>query len=574
MIKKTLLILSLFIFTFANNFDLVRYSYIGDINKVKEYLKQSKTIPNQALLNAGYKNHTDIVKLLIENGANINTTSKSGRNILYYAIQNNNLELLKYLVKHGGKFMPINNGNDLLFEAVESGYINIVKYLLDFFHDLNNYYIIKGEFNRVAKTTLLITAIQNDHLDIAKLLIKNGANINIANNKDETPILTALRNKHYDMARYLIKKGANLKAQDIAGNNSLTYAITLKQEDVALKALEYIDITQWVDSSIFEGKTELYEYYIYKTKNEYKFANYLHLASRYGQTNIIKKLLQKGLDINTILKDKNTPMDNLQIAIYYSDIKTVKYLINNGANPYKIYNSSLPWGSYNTLISYSMITPNTTKNRQEIIKYLLSLPKSSWYKQNEDMGKIKNFLNKKINIYTNNNQRLKDGIKTNNYSDVIHSTKYNDKLITSVKQMLKLKHNINNEPTLLLDYFEIMENHINQNDIKKLLKLGATLGYSKQTLEQIYLLYSNFAVKYILKDKLFKDQILKLHKNYDITDIAIKIYQDQRISNSRIELMFELIYKYDIKFDFHKFKKVVRSDDNYINNLIKIYYRK
>jgi ankyrin repeat protein len=375
------------------------------------------------------------------------------------------------------------------------------------------------------------------------------------------------------MARFLISKGADLKAQDIAGNNAFTYAVILRQEDIALKTLEFVDINQLVGYNIFDGKPYIYEYYIFETKKDWHFANYLHLASRYGQTKIIKKLLAKGLKIDTLLKDKQYKMDILQIAIYYGDVKTVKFLIENGANQYKLYNSSLPWGSYKTLLSYSMIVANKTKKRQEIIKYLLSLPKTSWYKKYENIDKINKFLNKKIEVYKDNSdERLAEGIKNNDYLDVIHSTKHNDKLISSLKQMLKLKHNINKEifkkynyeGTLLVEYFKAMENNINIKDIKKLVSLGATLGNSQQALENIYLLYSNRAVKYILKDKLFQKQIINLHTKYNITDIAIKIYKNERRSNHRIELMFELVYKYNLNFDFEEFKKVVKKDDNYI----------
>ena len=573
-LKKAIILLK-------NSFEIVRYSYIGDIQKVKKYITKNTIIPNQALLNAGFKNHANIVKLLIKNGANIDTPSKSGKNILYYAVQNNNLELLKYLVKNGGKFTNINNGHSVLFKAVESGYIDIVKYLLPYFKDLDKHYTIKGKFKRVAKTTLLITALQNKHLDIVKLLITNGANINFANNKDETPLLTALRNRYFDMARYLIKKGSDLKAQDIAGNNAFTYAVISKQEDIALKAIKYVDTTQWVDSSIFEGTLEPYEYYIQKIKDEYKFINYIHLSVRFGQTKVIEKLILKGLDINTLPKERDYQFDNLQIAIYYGEVKTVKFLVQNGVNPYKLYNSSLPWGKYNTLLSFTRIAMNKIENRNEIINYLLSLPKASWYNQNENMPKIKKFLNRKIEIVKDSTDFfLKKGIKNNNYSDVIHSTKHNSKLISSVKQMLKLKHNINNETfknyryksTLLLKYFDVIENNINKDVIKKLLNLGASLGNSQQALEEIYMLYSNRSFKYILQDKLFVKDIVNLHKKYDITNVAIKVYKNEHISNQRIELMFELVYIYKLNFDFKRFDNVVKEDDNYMNELI-MYYK-
>jgi len=185
--KILILLITILNFIYADaSFEIERYSYIGDIKKVKEYLQKSKTIPDQALLNAGYKNHKNIVKLLVKNGADIKAQSYSGRDVLYYAVQNNDLELLKYLVNHGGEFRDTNFGNDALFEAVEYGYIEIVKYLLPHFKYIDRYYHIARPDSDL-KTTLLITAIQNDYLDIAKLLIKNGTDINLSNNRWETP---------------------------------------------------------------------------------------------------------------------------------------------------------------------------------------------------------------------------------------------------------------------------------------------------------------------------------------------------------------------------------------------------
>jgi len=578
--KILILLITILNFIYADaSFEIEKYSYIGDIKKVKEYIQKSKTIPDQALLNAGYKNHSNIVKLLLKNGADIKAQSYSGRDILYYAVQNNNLELLIYLVNHGGKFRDTNFGNDALFEAVEYGYIEIVKYLLPYFKYIDRYYHIARPDSDL-KTTLLITAIQNNHLDVAKFLIKNSANINLSNNRGETPLLTSLRNKHFEMARYLIEKGADLKAQDIGANNAFTYGVVLKQEDIALKALEFVDITQWVDSSIFDAKPYIYEYYIFETRKQWQFASYLHLTIRYGQTKVIEKLLQKGLKLDTLLEDKNYKLDALQLSIYYSDVKTVKILVKNGANPYKIYNSSIPWGYYNTLLSYTMIVANTTKNRKEILEYLLTLPNVSWYKKYEDMQKIKKFLAKKPKFYKDNSdKRLKDAIKNNDYLDVIHSSKHNHKLIDATKEMLKLKYNINQEistnynykGTLLLEYFEHLEFNIKLDEIKELLKMGATLGDSKEALRKIYLLYNSKAVKQILKDKLFQKQVLALHKKYDITDIAISVYKDKRRANKRIEWMLELVYKYKLNFDFKRFKKVVEKDDRYMNKLVRYY---
>ena len=109
--KKLLLFLTFFITINATiipkvNFELIRYSYIGDLSKVKDIVKNKKVSDlsiNQALLEAGYKNRTDVIKYLLSLGADIHHKSFTGKNILSYAVQNENLALIKYLVKKGAK---------------------------------------------------------------------------------------------------------------------------------------------------------------------------------------------------------------------------------------------------------------------------------------------------------------------------------------------------------------------------------------------------------------------------------------------------------------------------------------
>jgi ankyrin repeat protein len=253
--------------------------------------------------------------------------------------------------------------------------------------NINKYYTLEDTdtHHKAIQTTLLITAIQNHNIKEAKKLLTLGADIDKPNSKGETPLLTAMRRKEFNFARYLIKKGADLKAQDIANNNTFTYAVAGQQEDIALQAIKYVNIYQWVDSSIFDGEFYLYEHYIYKNNHpDAKFANYLHLAVRYGQLKVIKYLLDRGFDIEEIVKDStNYHFSPLEIAIIYSDVKTVKYLIDHGANPYKKYHGYFMGYRYQTLLSFTLAFGKKVKNTKAIIEYLQTLPNASWYKKNE-----------------------------------------------------------------------------------------------------------------------------------------------------------------------------------------------
>ena len=81
-----------------------------------------------------HKADIDILKLLIENGLDLDYTDENGVGIFDEAIRYNDLSLIKLLVEEKG-INPLitkrKSGFTPLMQAVSYGYIEIVKYLLD-----------------------------------------------------------------------------------------------------------------------------------------------------------------------------------------------------------------------------------------------------------------------------------------------------------------------------------------------------------------------------------------------------------------------------------------------------------
>lgn len=223
------------------DFDLQRYSYIGDIKKVKESISLGASIDSKddknmtTLMWAAYKNREEVVKYLVEKGANINLKSQSGKTILHYAIMNKNDNLIKYLLS---KNIEITQDSDVVFKAVSTPNLDSIKLLLNYEKDLNRFFTISEDDKyRKTETTLLLASINAKNLDIARELIKRGASIDLANSRAETPLLCAMRKGLYDFAFELISMGANVDAIDIAKNSVLSYAIKAKQTKLALSVI-------------------------------------------------------------------------------------------------------------------------------------------------------------------------------------------------------------------------------------------------------------------------------------------------------------------------------------------------
>jgi ankyrin repeat protein len=64
----------------------------------------------------------------------------------------------------------------------------------------------------------------NGHIEIARLLLQNGADVNVRNNYGSTPLHCAAYNGHIDILHLLFENGADLEAQSNNGERALHYA--------------------------------------------------------------------------------------------------------------------------------------------------------------------------------------------------------------------------------------------------------------------------------------------------------------------------------------------------------------
>jgi ankyrin repeat protein len=108
--------------------------------------------------------------------------------------------------------------DSILFRAVQDGDIEGVRELFagHIIPDIND--------NNDYGWTPLITASDYGYIDIAKLLIDNGADVNAQSDNHKTPLMRAIVNNHIDIAKLLIEAGADVNAKDIFGSTALIFA--------------------------------------------------------------------------------------------------------------------------------------------------------------------------------------------------------------------------------------------------------------------------------------------------------------------------------------------------------------
>jgi len=154
------------------------------------------------------------------------------------AIEKNDINFIKENI---GNFNPNSNGLydfSLLHRAVYHGYLKLIQLLIDIGADVN----IRDKDNFTPLHSI-IDGNQNNWFECIELLLKNKADVNTKHcwqesGCQETPLITAVRNEVYiEVIKLLLEHGADVNIVDSDGDKAINYAYDHNLKDV-IKLLE------------------------------------------------------------------------------------------------------------------------------------------------------------------------------------------------------------------------------------------------------------------------------------------------------------------------------------------------
>ena len=145
----------------------------------------------------------EIVKYLVERGANVSSKAILFESVLHYAAACGSLEIFKYLVERGADVHCKNTWNvSILHYAAQSGSLELVKYLVENGADVN----CKDKWTK----SVLHYAAKSSSLEIVRYLVQQGAHINCIDEMNMSILEVAAEFGSLEIVKYLVGHGADV----------------------------------------------------------------------------------------------------------------------------------------------------------------------------------------------------------------------------------------------------------------------------------------------------------------------------------------------------------------------------
>lgn len=253
------------------------------------------TVVHVAALNG----HTGAIRLLIEHGAEVDDLDSHIPTPLMLAAQNGHLETIHVLLKYGGSLNTPDDDGRLPLHA-KGDHADVVKFL------------VKESGNVTAKNSNGDSVLHlTSCLELVTFLVEQGADINSRGLLGRTPLHVAAERGHLDTVKYLINKGADINSCNQIGFSILSSALEYGHAALVEALIERVCDLKLTNKPDPEG------------------AVIMQSAATNGFTDVIKRLLAKGLSVDAIGRDGTTP---LMVAARAGQYETVAFLLDRGAN--------------------------------------------------------------------------------------------------------------------------------------------------------------------------------------------------------------------------------------------------
>jgi ankyrin repeat protein len=211
----------------------------GDLEQLSQIVEKDPACANTAdehdrlpLHYAAVYGHVHLVRYLIQHGADANARDGEGLQAIHKACQFGNFEVVKALLDHGVEVesLATDAAWTPLYYAAGSGDLDVIRLLISKGADVNHEDVEEG--------IPLHNAVRYSRLAAAKLLIKHGSNVN-AEDGYTTVLCYAVESFNFNMVELIVKSGANVNRRDFDGESPLGMAERYEYDQIIDYLIEH-----------------------------------------------------------------------------------------------------------------------------------------------------------------------------------------------------------------------------------------------------------------------------------------------------------------------------------------------
>ena len=210
--------------------------------------------------------HEDIVRCLLDAGANINACTAGGASPTYIAAQKGCMKALALLMGAPGvdANLSANDGATPILIAAQNGHQDAVRFLLE----------KKVDVTKAMKSgaTALFVAAQNGYLKVAQdLVAANASLVNMCLHNGTSPFYVAAQNGHLDVLKYLQQERADTRKKSCGGASPFFIAA----QNGHVTVVRFLLDVEWREPEVRAGTGS---------------SNHVHKVSSFLQQSCVSKL--------------------------------------------------------------------------------------------------------------------------------------------------------------------------------------------------------------------------------------------------------------------------------------------
>ena len=209
----------------------------GDLETVKKILEGDPSLVNQddqyewrPIFHAGLRRHYDVVKYLIDSGADL--AAHDGYVIHYAGQVRDNKEIISLLVTYGALDAHTQPSGELARQFIYAVFLANVERVNAMIRDDSE--LVQERYAR--GDTALHHAARNGDLEIVKQLVSNSADVNATTDNNHFPLYCAAGHGHVETTQYLVENGADLRAKLSDGKTVTEWLKQYADHDRRLKS--------------------------------------------------------------------------------------------------------------------------------------------------------------------------------------------------------------------------------------------------------------------------------------------------------------------------------------------------